>query len=154
MQSCRTGNVYGSSHVEHIYEQYLQPEQLRMKVACALEEDEPWFFGEDHAPGHIGWNCTGASNLNTKLNMYIYICDLVEGLLAHVIGRAKSLSIFVHDACNATSINYMCGSRVDTATTSVWLIRVHNTKYLSVVSNRPRLCTAIDQSCAISQDIT
>ena len=47
-----TGNVYGRSHVDDVLKGYVGPEVLRMKQALALPPDAPWFYCEDHAPGH------------------------------------------------------------------------------------------------------
>jgi len=53
-----TGNVCGSTHVDLVMKKYLGPESARMKRALSLDEGAPFFYGEDHAPGHYHDNCT------------------------------------------------------------------------------------------------
>ena len=54
----KTGNVYGQTHLNLILKKYLDAEQRKMKEALALDQSEPWFFGEDHAPGHYHDDCS------------------------------------------------------------------------------------------------
>ena len=63
-----TGNVHGHTHVNSILNKYLAVEQKKMKEVLALDQSEPWFFGEDHAPGHYHDDCsvTKTTGLNQQ----------------------------------------------------------------------------------------
>ena len=76
--TCQTGNVYGQSHVQLILKKYLDAEQRRMKEVLALDQGEPWFFGEDHAPGHYHDACsvTKDSGLNEKRQDFFISSDV------------------------------------------------------------------------------
>jgi hypothetical protein len=61
----KTGNVHGATHVDLVYKKYLAGEFRNMKQALCLDESQPLFYGEDHAPGHYHDQCsiTGRSGL-------------------------------------------------------------------------------------------
>ena len=62
----QTGNMYGTTHAREFLPNFVGREVSRMKRVLQLPEDSPYFYSEDHAPGHYRDQCsvTGDSGLN------------------------------------------------------------------------------------------
>jgi hypothetical protein len=54
----KTGNMYGTTRAKEFLPNFIGPEASKLKTLLQLRETEPYFYCEDHAPGHYHDNCS------------------------------------------------------------------------------------------------
>ena len=54
----KTGYMYGATHAKEFLPQFIGPESRKLKTLLQLRPSDPYFYGEDHAPGHYFDNCS------------------------------------------------------------------------------------------------
>ena len=62
----KTGNMYGATHAKEFLPQFIGPESCKLKTLLQLRPSDPYFYGEDHAPGHYHDNCSVTKETGLK----------------------------------------------------------------------------------------
>ena len=50
--------MYGATHAKEFLPDFIGPESRKLKTMLQLRASDPYFYGEDHAPGHYHDNCS------------------------------------------------------------------------------------------------
>ena len=54
----KTGHMYGTTHAKEFLPNFIGPEASKLKTLLQLKDTDPYFYCEDHAPGHYHDNCS------------------------------------------------------------------------------------------------